>query len=433
VLSFISSVELSEIIGSGDADADSGAGTEDEVLILHVHYRPCAPSAAYLPGAVLVKLDEIDVYEHDADTGHPVRRTGNYSLQEPATLRAALEAVGATRRTHCIVYENMDDKESSHTADPIASARVCWCLAYCGVERVSLLDGGLRAWRQAGLPVLAQAAARRPALFDAAVATSLATGSRSSSGSGSGSGSGSSSGSGGGCGSGGDGEGTEVEEHTAATATSAAVAERGARDCFCFPMNPHFLARTDEVERLGQHATGSGSSGISLSTSTTTTTTSSNSSSNRLGSSSLFDVRSHKEFTGCGHDYPFPLPNGRIPHAQWLEWGVSTYCGGLLADATSGIIKTNSEETVQILRQGQDEAKVQAQAQAQAQADAEAGVERERRLVFYCASGWRSALAWCLARAAGFDNSANYDGGFMEWSYLSPEGHAVAVGGGAED
>ena len=35
---------------------------------------------------------------------------------------------------------------------------------------------------------------------------------------------------------------------------------------------------------------------------------------------------------------------------------------------------------------------------------------RGRRLIFYCGSGWRSAMGWCLARLCGHDDAASYDG-----------------------
>ena len=38
----------------------------------------------------------------------------------------------------------------------------------------------------------------------------------------------------------------------------------------------------------------------------------------------LADVRSWREFTGGGHDYPFSMPRGRIPNARWAHWGPST-------------------------------------------------------------------------------------------------------------
>ena len=44
--------------------------------------------------------------------------------------------------------------------------------------------------------------------------------------------------------------------------------------------------------------------------------------------------------------------------------------------------------------------------------------EDGNRIIFYCGSGWRSAVAWCLARLPGHTNCASYDGGVLEWSWV---------------
>lgn len=38
------------------------------------------------------------------------------------------------------------------------------------------------------------------------------------------------------------------------------------------------------------------------------------------------------------------------------------------------------------------------------------------RLVFYCGSGWRSALAWMLAMLMRHPNASSWDGGLFEWA-----------------
>ena len=44
-----------------------------------------------------------------------------------------------------------------------------------------------------------------------------------------------------------------------------------------------------------------------------------------------------------------------------------------------------------------------------------------KRLVFYCASGWRSALATQTARKMGLENVAHIDGGFTAWKEAGGE------------
>lgn len=51
----------------------------------------------------------------------------------------------------------------------------------------------------------------------------------------------------------------------------------------------------------------------------------------------------------------------------------------------------------------------------------------EKKLVFFCAAGWRSALATKTAKDMGFENVAHVDGGFGAWRkqgapIVEPEG-----------
>jgi len=45
----------------------------------------------------------------------------------------------------------------------------------------------------------------------------------------------------------------------------------------------------------------------------------------------------------------------------------------------------------------------------------------DRRLVFYCASGWRSALATQTAQKMGLKNVCHLDGGFTAWKEAGGE------------
>ncbi|KAL1496436.1 hypothetical protein AB1Y20_016391 [Prymnesium parvum] len=146
-----------------------------------------------------------------------------------------------------------------------------------------------------------------------------------------------------------------------------------------FPLHPELVATTEEVE-----AAAGGARGVTVA-----------------------DVRSWREFVGAGHDYPFPLPCGRIPTARWAHWGPSTYDGAdfyWTAGEASGALKP-----LQSVRRLWESWGI----------DVDAGGEGHR-LIFYCGSGWRSAMAWCLARLMGHENVANYDGGMLEWSMCHP-------------
>jgi len=54
-----------------------------------------------------------------------------------------------------------------------SAARTYWTLKYVGVKDVSILDGGLAAWRQAGLPVESGVKAPSPKIFTATVDNSI--------------------------------------------------------------------------------------------------------------------------------------------------------------------------------------------------------------------------------------------------------------------
>ena len=57
----------------------------------------------------------------------------------------------------------------------------------------------------------------------------------------------------------------------------------------------------------------------------------------------------------------------------------------------------------------------------------EAGITRDKRVVFYCGTGWRASEAWFTASLMGWPRVAVYDGGWYEWS-RNPAENPIAVG-----
>lgn len=236
----------------------------------------------HIPTAVLFDLAEIDVYDEDA-SGAPVLRPGNYNLQEPQGVRSALERHGVQAARLCVVYTQCrrhtmvaaDRRERGHhhryqasasregVADPIVAARLVWCLAYAGVDSVALLDGGMSAWLDAGMPTSSSPMPPTPADF-----------------------------------------------------FSGQAGER-------FPRHPEYCATVDEVAAVAAVSSGAapGSSGH------VTSGDESSSDRPLPGGSLLGDVRSLHEFLGHGHDYAYDMPCGRIPAAQPAKWGPSTFVG----------------------------------------------------------------------------------------------------------
>jgi thiosulfate/3-mercaptopyruvate sulfurtransferase len=113
--------------------------------------RDCRPDheAARLPGAVFFDLElSSDTF---ADLPH--------MLPPPAAFAARMGALGLSEADHIVVYDSVG---------LWSAPRVWWMLKAMGAGRVQVLDGGLPAWRAAGLPVESgPAAPPRPAVFHA--------------------------------------------------------------------------------------------------------------------------------------------------------------------------------------------------------------------------------------------------------------------------
>jgi thiosulfate/3-mercaptopyruvate sulfurtransferase len=88
---------------------------------------------AHVPGAVFLNVDDVRV---------AVGGTG-YRLPTPEEGARLLGALGLAPDTHVVAY---DDAGGLH------AARLFFTLEALGHRRVSVLDGGIQAWRRAGLP-----------------------------------------------------------------------------------------------------------------------------------------------------------------------------------------------------------------------------------------------------------------------------------------
>lgn len=113
------------------------------VRVLDVRWRLDRPDgrpeylAGHIPGAVYVSLDD-DLAAH----GEPTQ--GRHPLPDVAELQAAARRWGIDDGDTVVVY---DDLKS------LSAARAWWVLTDAGVEDVRILDGSLRGWTAAGLPL----------------------------------------------------------------------------------------------------------------------------------------------------------------------------------------------------------------------------------------------------------------------------------------
>ncbi len=114
---------------------------DPDVVLLEVREETAHYYAGHIPGARPV--DWID------DLHHPVRR----GFVDPAQLAVLLASLGVDNDAHVVVYGD---------AHNVFAASTYWLLRFYSHERLSLLDGGVTAWRQDELPMTADAPAVAP-------------------------------------------------------------------------------------------------------------------------------------------------------------------------------------------------------------------------------------------------------------------------------
>jgi thiosulfate/3-mercaptopyruvate sulfurtransferase len=90
----------------------------------------------HLPGAVFLDVD--------TDLAGLPGPGGRHPLPDPAALQATLRAAGVRETALVVAYDS---------ADASVAARLWWMLRWVGHPAVAVLDGGIAAWRAAGLPV----------------------------------------------------------------------------------------------------------------------------------------------------------------------------------------------------------------------------------------------------------------------------------------
>ncbi|HEX5090167.1 MAG TPA: sulfurtransferase [Nocardioides sp.] len=114
-----------------------------EVTVLDVRYRTGGPAgleeyaAGHVPGAAYVDLDR----DLAAPPGHPDGRGGRHPLPEPDVFGAAMRRAGVAAGRPVVAYDDWGGQ---------AAARGWWLLRHHGHGDVRVLDGGWRAWREAG-------------------------------------------------------------------------------------------------------------------------------------------------------------------------------------------------------------------------------------------------------------------------------------------
>jgi thiosulfate/3-mercaptopyruvate sulfurtransferase len=130
----------------------------DAVLIVDCRFELSAPGKGerefldgHIPGAVYASLDR--------DLSDLAKKgLGRHPLPDEQAFSRTLSHWGWIPRCRVVAYDD--------SGGALAAARLWWMLRICGIE-ARVLDGGWRAWREAGLPIeRGEARAREPTQAD---------------------------------------------------------------------------------------------------------------------------------------------------------------------------------------------------------------------------------------------------------------------------
>ncbi len=102
----------------------------------------------HIPGAVFFDIDAIS----DPASGLP------HMLPDAPSFAKAMGALGVSDNMTIVVYDSLG---------VFSAPRAWWSLQTFGVRKLYMLDGGLPAWRAAGLPIESGEAEPEPAIFNA--------------------------------------------------------------------------------------------------------------------------------------------------------------------------------------------------------------------------------------------------------------------------
>jgi thiosulfate/3-mercaptopyruvate sulfurtransferase len=94
----------------------------------------------------------------DRDLSGPKNgKNGRHPLPDPARLATLLAKLGVSNAVQVVAYDD---------SGGMFAARLWWLLRWLGHDDVAVLDGGLRAWQQAGAPLTSNVPVVAPTRFD---------------------------------------------------------------------------------------------------------------------------------------------------------------------------------------------------------------------------------------------------------------------------
>jgi thiosulfate/3-mercaptopyruvate sulfurtransferase len=152
--------DLPLLVAPHELDAalgDPAVRVLDATVWLHIHpdgsgvtieSGRVAFDEGHIPGAGFADLIEL------SDPARPA----SFMLPDPGRFADGMSTVGVGPGLHVVAYD---------ADDGIWAARLWWMLRVFGFDTASVLDGGLTAWRAAGLPLSTETQGIAPATFEA--------------------------------------------------------------------------------------------------------------------------------------------------------------------------------------------------------------------------------------------------------------------------
>ncbi|MBB3224150.1 sulfurtransferase [Pseudoduganella umbonata] len=110
----------------------------------------------------------------------------------------------------------------------------------------------------------------------------------------------------------------------------------------------------------------------------------------------LVSIRSEAEFLGKVSGYSYIAARGDIPGALWGRAGADGDVNSMSAYQHADGTMRPAGEIAAMWQLG--------------------GITANRRIAFYCGTGWRASMAFFYAWLMGWDDIAVFDGGWLEWS-----------------
>ena len=126
-------------------------------------YGRRAYAEGHIPGALFLHIDE--------DLSGPLRAPdgrfrGRHPLPDREAFSRRLALTGLTPNTTLVAYDD---------SDGMYAARLWWLARWIGHERVSVLDGGLKAWRECGYAITTELPSPRSAAISHLAPVSMPT------------------------------------------------------------------------------------------------------------------------------------------------------------------------------------------------------------------------------------------------------------------